>query len=114
MLPTEDEWMRSARSTHGGEYPWNGDFELALANTKENKLEQTTPVHMYRDGKSPEDVWDLAGNAWEWLQEPKGRVKGGAWYWEADRGTASSRIVPDDPRDTYNNFGFRCVVVPVK
>jgi hypothetical protein len=84
-LPNEKEWMRAALGPHlqsRGEkrdgYPWGGDFDSALANTEESKLEQTTPVHMYPDGKSSEGVWDLAGNVWEWLQEPQARLKGGS------------------------------------
>ncbi len=73
-----------ARSTHGGEYPWNGDFDSALANTEESSLEQTTPVHMYQDGKSAEGVWDLVGNVWEWSNDDYNTwgkaARGGGYY----------------------------------
>ena len=53
-LPIEKEWERAARSTHGGEYPWGGDFDPALTNSKESDLGQATPVHMYAHGATPE------------------------------------------------------------
>jgi formylglycine-generating enzyme required for sulfatase activity len=68
---------------------------------------------MYADGKTPEGVWDLAGNMWEWLQEPKGRLKGGAWLWDAEQAEASSHD-GGAPRSWNYYYGFRVVVVPIR
>lgn len=115
-LPTKEEWMRAARNTHGGEYPWNGDFDSALANTEESSLEQTTPVHMYRDGKSAEGVWDLVGNVWEWSNDDYNNwgkaARGGGYYNDAD-GVRSSACDGVFPSNGYVDLGFRLVVVPI-
>ncbi|MBI1299718.1 SUMF1/EgtB/PvdO family nonheme iron enzyme [bacterium] len=115
-LPTMKEWMRAARSTHGSEYPWNGDFDLALANTKESNLGQTTPVHMYQNGKSPEDVWDLAGNVWEWSNDRDTDrwpwLKGSSWYNDAKNAQTSARRY-GNPSYGSDDLGFRLVVVPI-
>lgn len=98
-------------------YPWgSAEFDPARANTKESGLEQTTPVQMYPEGATAEGVWDLAGNVWEWsadVDEKDGRpwLKGGAWYWDAERARASSRL-GYGPNLRFNYFGFRVVVVP--
>ena len=109
-LPTEAEWMRAAHSTHGGEYPWNGDFNLAFANTNESSLGQATPVHMYRCGKTTEEIWDLVGNVWEWLQTPEARLKGGSWSHGANSAVASA-WGNGEPDDWDIDDGFRVVVV---
>lgn len=114
-LPTRTEWERAARSTHGGEYPWGAHFDLALANTEESNLQGTTPAHMYRDGVSPEGVWDLAGNVWEWSVDlHRGTypwLTGGSWYDDGDRAKASAAVFRFSPG--LNLFGFRCCVAPI-
>ena len=109
-LPTQAEWERAARSTHGGDYPWGGDFDPARANTEESNLGRTSPVHMYPGGQTTEGVWDLAGNVWEWINDDPGRLKGGAYWNDAKSATASARYgyVPDFRDD---DIGFRLVVV---
>lgn len=60
-LPTVAEWEQAAHSG-AGDYPWGENFVAANANTEESDLNQTTPVHMYPDGATPEGVFDLSGN----------------------------------------------------
>lgn len=115
-LPSEAEWERTARSSHGQDYPWGDDFDPGRANTSESNLDQTSPVHQYPDGVTPDGVWDLAGNALEWTGDVDrdGRVPlcGGLFSVGANEATASARGYGYSRRRNYL-VGFRVVVVPI-
>lgn len=127
-LPTEAEWEKASRGTRPIEFPWGNEPPdgKKLNFNEENK--KTLPVGSFEAGKSDYGVYDLAGNAAEWVNDyhwalyylfsgktnPKGAksgpykvVRGGHW-----------RSVASDVRMTYRNasaptvkretIGFRC------
>jgi len=113
-LPTQDEWMAAAGADL---YPWEAnDFDGANANTKESNLGQTTPVHMYKTGKTKDGVWDLSGNVWEWSQDLIWNgwpcLRGGSWRDNASRAKSSASDWHDPDARSYD-LGFRVLVVPV-
>lgn len=63
-LPTEAEWQTAAHTADHA-YLWGDPFDPTKANTKESRLNQTTPVHMYPHGATAKGVYDLSGNVWE-------------------------------------------------
>lgn len=156
-LPTDVQWEAAARGTltwrdaagatiknpmPRREYPWEhpceaqGEpvFERDRANTSEEPVRETSPVGSFPRGNGPFGHWDLAGNVWEWCEEPTaGRaigstksyyraevalqrsfysdrvlrvIRGGSFKFGAGDARCSRRS-DDRPHDRYAHLGFR-------
>ena len=123
FLPDEMEWEWAAggkQGTTGQEvrrYPWSeakGGPNSTLANYNKN-IGTTTPVGNYPDGVTPEGLYDMAGNVWEWMgnwydKENEWPVQRGSSYYSsnADALRCSSRGA-DVPWVSLNDVGFRVI-----
>ena len=70
-LPSEVECEKAARGTDGQEFPWGNEWNPKILGTGEDgKYEEgIAPVGSYPLSKSPFGAQDMAGNAWEWVQD---------------------------------------------
>ncbi|MBN2092874.1 SUMF1/EgtB/PvdO family nonheme iron enzyme, partial [candidate division KSB1 bacterium] len=125
-LPTEFEWEKAARGTDGREYPWGDEFDEAKCNSFK-QIGDTSPVGIFWDGVSPNGLFDMAGNVWEWTDsrlEFWDRIKwkipffnrtvgtvvrGGSWDNDITEVFRCADRVSNDPDDRDVVIGFRVV-----
>jgi formylglycine-generating enzyme required for sulfatase activity len=120
-LPTEQQWQRAAQGNDHRDYPWGNEWQASRANTLESKIGRTTPVEKYALGRSPFQVYDMAGNLQQWclndyalntITSPAGTdkvIRGGAWKHKKVNVFARGRLAAGERVDF---VGFRLVLLP--
>jgi len=111
-LPSEAEWEFAASGGGKREYPWGNEKPTPERANYDSNLGKTTPVGSYPLGMTPEGLFDMAGNVWEWCSDwydkDKDRrvVRGGSWYAFEDLLPCSFRL-RNDPVYRDAVVGFR-------
>jgi len=115
-LPNESEWEYAAAGREGRIWPWGSEEPTSkLANYGHNEG-ATTPVGSYPEGATPEGLYDMAGNVWEWQEnwydeasKIAKALRGGSWNDLPESLRCSARfIINPDFRKYYSGFRVVC------
>ena len=118
-LPTREQWMRAFRGDRDWLFPWGDDYDAGRANVKDNrKYPSTSPVADTPRDKSPFGVYNMVGNASEFVRGTQRRT---GQSWRVGKGaeyrtygylfgisTGEMFYRPLDHKDS--GLGFRCVL----
>jgi len=119
-LPSELEWEYAASGKEKRIYPWpknKGEVPNSKLLNYNGNVGATTPVGSYPEGATPEGLYDMAGNVWEWTDswwdETRSNrvIRGGSWNLSAEFCRSASRY-GFTPGNRYDYVGFRLVFVP--
>lgn len=129
-LPREWEWERVARGTRMGTvYPWGNEphtRERAHTRAAQLGLDFAAPVGCFPEGKTDHNLFDIAGNAWEWTVSravpPNDEfdlvrddvsgivdvvVRGGSWFSDEPESVRCGYRGIDLPQNVYFDVGLR-------
>ncbi|PXA77593.1 hypothetical protein DMC25_23235 [Caulobacter sp. D4A] len=129
-LPTEWEWERAARGAgRNAIFPWGSEQLTAKrAHTRAANLalDHAAPVGAFPDGQTDYNLFDIAGNAWEWTcsravppspEHDVNRndvagivdvvVRGGSFFSDEPQSVRCGYRGIDLPQNVYFDVGFR-------
>lgn len=113
-LPTSDQWEKAARGFEGRIFPWGSELDEEHANYgRMNEVDGVTPVDRYPENRSVFGVRCMVGNVWEWTKDwdrieiDMKVIRGGSWADPAPF-LRLDRHLYANPKDKFDNIGFRC------
>jgi iron(II)-dependent oxidoreductase len=132
-LPTAIEWQKAGgwpEQLSGGDcnrYPWGDLFHPERTNLWPSGIGRTVPVDAFPNGATPNGIFQMTGNVWEWLDDPLAtipcpagetfvpwkpmrRIIGGAFNTYLPSEATCQFITGQGELDRRDNIGFRCAI----
>lgn len=113
-LCSSDEWQRACAGSAERAYPYGDRFdrEKCVSGRKHTRGASTSGTHP--ECVSPEGVYDMSGNLWEWTgrNAPEASLAGGGWMTGGGNSRCDSRAWTGLPGSTNFTYGFRCCLSP--
>jgi iron(II)-dependent oxidoreductase len=132
-LPTAAEWQKAGgwpEHLSGGtctRYPWGDLYAEGRANLWSSGEIGTMPVNALRSGSTPNGIYQMSGNVWEWLDDPletipclpeqtfiawkpMRRIIGGAFDTYLPAEAINQFVTGQAELDRKPNIGFRCAL----
>lgn len=132
-LPTAAEWQKAGgwpEQLSGGNcnrFPWGDLFDPDRTNLWSSRVGHTVPVDAFPNGATPNGIFQMTGNVWEWLDDPletipspegatflpwrpMRRIIGGAFNTYFTSESTCHFITGQGELDRLDNIGFRCAV----
>lgn len=110
-LPTVQERLAIVRGKEKRVYPWGEPFGSNNANTSEEVLQRPCAIGLFLSDCTPDGIWDLAGNAGEWLADDvsgQHPLHPGSWKQTSMASWAKARQL-EAPEYRADDLGFRLV-----
>lgn len=126
-LPTEAEWQLAAGGTEGRVFAWGDSWSAYRAAYGRREPYQLAAVRSHPSGRTPEGLYHMSGNAYEWVADgcdyerwPAGAatcvdaagravIRGGSFLSDGG-GIRTSYRRFNDPGTRADDHGFRCAV----
>ena len=121
---TEGEWMAACAGAQGRRWPYGDLLQAGRCSDASDHAAgpdriggEPLPAGSKTDCVSPEGVYDLSGNLWEWTVDAGGpssgaaSLRGGGWELSAGLGQCRSVARADAQRGAAE-FGVRCCASP--
>lgn len=121
-IPTQREWLRISAGTRAQPWPWGTSPARSVANTLDLGIPGALGVGTFEAGATPSGVYDLIGNAREWVTVDESAdgtselaaAMGGSWLshqeplfdWDQTRGLRLAALEVD-PRHRSIDLGLR-------
>jgi len=115
-LPTLEEWEAACMGEKGRIYPYGEEYDKGKCRVDLLPGAGPAPSGSNKKCHTPEGVFDLCGNLWEWtstegFEKNTYYVKGGSW--SSFPSVAACEFKAWEPPDGGGpDYGFRCVVKP--
>lgn len=108
-LPERAERSHVVRGQERRPYPWGEPFGTGRANTREEVMGRPCAVGLYRLDRTPEGVFDLAGNVGEWTVDEVGDKRvyhPGSWR-QPSMASWAKALALRAPGSRSDDLGFR-------